>query len=537
MKTWGEAGEIPRYLKKAQALEGKLQTAADKIEAFNIEETAFGWEITTYPQRMEILTTMKPFLSLYEAANEFETKRSEWLFGPRSNLNPDDIEQELGGFNRAMFKLEKAFTDCPPAYSIASKTRARVENMRERLPLIHALCNPGMRERHWEAVSQLVGRPIEPTEQTTLQDIINMRLDEFIEQFEPIAEAASKEYALEKALIKMKSEWAAMEFNVLGYRETGTYIFSAVDEIQLLLDDHIVRTQTMKGSSFIKPFEEETKEWEANLLLLQEILDQCLKMQATWLYLEPIFSSPDIVAQMPEEGRRFSLVDKTWREIMRQVQVDPKVLSVLKIEKMREKLVKSNELLELIQKGLNDYLEKKRLYFARFFFLSNDELLEILSETKDPTRVQPHLKKCFEGIARLEFTPEDMEITHMKSSEDEIIELKDIISTARAKGQVEKWLLELEGDMTESIHKVIKESLEAYPVSARIDWVRHWPGQAVLCVSQTFWTANVHESIRTGPQAMDAYLQANNMQIEDVVKVVRGKLSKQNRTTLQASVV
>ncbi|XP_067137229.1 dynein axonemal heavy chain 7-like, partial [Centruroides vittatus] len=229
--------------------------------------------------------------------------------------------------------------------------KADIDEFRKHMPLIQTICNPGLKDRHWEEMSNLIGFELKHTEETTLDDMFEYHIEEYIPHIAGISDVATKEYNLEKSYLKMKQEWENTRFILGIHGDTETNILLSVDDIQQMLDDQIVKTGTMISSPYIKPFENDIKSWEIQLQLLQEIIDEWLKLQHTWMYLESIFSSPDIMAQMPEEGRRFNIVNSSWREIMSAVEADPQVFSILKIDKLLEKLKKSNELLDLIHKS------------------------------------------------------------------------------------------------------------------------------------------------------------------------------------------
>ena len=62
---------------------------------------------------------------------------------------------------------------------------------------------------------------------------------------------------------------------------------------------------------------------------------------------------------------------------------------------------------------------------------------------------------------------------------------------------VEKWLLQVEETMINSIRFVIKDAVAAYQKVPRMKWVVEWPGQVVICYSQVYWTQDVENAFKT----------------------------------------
>lgn len=413
----------------------------------------------------------EPFRNLWVTASDWQRWYESWMNDPLISIDAESVEKNVTESYKIMHKSVRLFADIPGVSEVALDIKLKIEEFKPNIPLLQGLRNPGMRNRHWEQLSENLGFPLKPKANLTFAKCLEMNLGEHITVISKIAEVAGKEYSIEQALDKMETEWKPVNFEIMPYKETGTYILKASEDVSQLLDDHIVMTQSMSFSPYKKAFEERISSWENKLRTTQDVLDEWLLCQRQWLYLEPIFSSEDINRQLPVESKRYQTMERLWRKVMRNAKENPQVISLCPDNRLLDNLKECNKLLEQVQKGLSEYLETKRNGFPRFYFLSDDELLEILSQTKDPTAVQPHLRKCFENIARLKFE-DDLKITEMYSAEAEAVPLSE---TLYPTGNVEDWLLEVERVMRESLRSILGKAIsEYYDVSKIFDISYHF---------------------------------------------------------------
>ncbi|GLI62391.1 hypothetical protein VaNZ11_005010 [Volvox africanus] len=525
-----DLAKMDTVVAEIRAVDERLRKADHDATVFNSREALLGLPPTDYSPLRKVIETFEPFLQFWTTSSNWRQLHKSWMHDSWEKLHGETVEREVNNAYKVLYKTGKVFGQrgMEKYADNCEVVRAEVEGFKKFVPLVQALRNPGMRDRHWEQLSSALGFKLHPDKNFTLSHGNQMGLLAHLPVISKVADVAGKEYGIEQALDKMQREWESAEMQVLDYRETKTFVVKVDDQISQMLDDHIAMTQSMAFSPYKKPFEDRIVKWEQQLSLVSEILDQWIQLQRQWMYLEPIFGSEDIMQQLPLEGKRFATVDRMWRKTTEAAKRNPLVLKVCSSQKLLDSFIEANKLLESVQKGLAEYLETKRLAFARFFFLSNDELLQILSQTKNPLAVQPHLRKCFEAIESLDFGPGG-EISAMNSREKEKVPFD---KTMMPQGNVEIWLGEVERRMRSSVRQQVMLSMAAYTKTERKQWVREWPAMVVLAVSAIFWSRQVEEAIKGG--AVVSYLEQCTADLMDLTALVRGRLSSQERLTLGA---
>ncbi|KAL8022251.1 putative AAA+ ATPase domain, dynein heavy chain region D6 P-loop domain-containing protein [Plasmopara halstedii] len=536
-RQYTDITRLDQVYKYVVGIEQKISKADEEASLYNSREILFSQQVTDYNEIQTIRRAFEPYSLLWKTANYWLREHKKWMDGAFLDINGEEIEtfveSNYVSIQKALKQFEKL--NIKGCSNVAVMIKENIADFRTHVPLILAMRNPGMQERHWSQFNQEIGSTFRPDRSMKLSYVLDLGLESHIDSIARISETARKEHEIEKSLHLMEEQWTNLILNVVDYRDTETYVLKGVDEIQALLDEQITTIQAMQFSSFKKPFEDRINRWERTLSTVSDVLDEWIQVQRNWLYLQPIFDSPDINKQLPVEGKRFATVDKNWRQTLAAAKQRPGVLTFCNNDKLLDRFQESTRFLEQVQKGLSDFLETKRSVFSRFYFLSNEELLSILSESKDVKLVQPHLKKCFEGIVSVEFQ-EDLTITAMVSAEGEKVAMTRAVDPVGK--NVEHWMTEVEDMMRISIRDVMYQAIEDYTTISRTKWIQKWPGMCVLNGSQFHWTREMEDEMeKAGSNGVKRMMERQLAQLADMVQMVRGDLGKLARVSVGALAV
>ncbi|XP_073903040.1 dynein axonemal heavy chain 2 isoform X5 [Castor canadensis] len=443
---------------------------------------------------------------VWEITRDWEESWNQWKTGRFLTLQTEAMETMAHGLFRRLTRLAKEYKD--RNWEIIETTRSKIEQFKRTMPLISDLRNPALRERHWDQIRDEIQQEFDQeSENFTLEQIVELGMDQHVEKIGEISASATKELAIELGLENIARTWDVTQLDIVPYKDKGHHRLRGTEEVFQALEDNQVALSTMKALRFVRAFEKDVDHWERCLSLILEVIEMVLTVQRQWMYLENIFLGEDIRKQLPNESALFDQVNNNWKAILDRMSKDNNALRSTHYPGLLDTLIEMNTILEDIQKSLDMYLETKRHIFPRFYFLSNDDLLEILGQSRNPEAVQPHLKKCFDNIKLLRIqkvvgSSSKLEAVGMFSGDGEYI---DFLHSVLLEGPVESWLGEVERTMRVTLRDLLRNCRLALKkfLNKRDKWVKEWAGQVVIAASQIQWTADVTKCLLTAKERAD----------------------------------
>lgn len=509
---------IDDYYTKLQSFEHQARQNAEL-------ENLFELDMRQYKPLKECLNDLRNLKTLWDLISLVNIQYNDWKNKPWRQIDAGKLQDD----NKAFMKQIKDVNKDVRFFKGYQPINEKVNNMQITLTLVESLRNDCMEERHWKDLKTKTKSDFDQKSPNfTFDDILKIKLYKYKTDTEEIVDIATKESKIDKRLKIIESEWSKMNFVFEGYKER--FIFGSLDAMIEVLDLNSLELMGFKAQGkYVEFFIEKVESWRERLGRVDVVVNEWLKVQKNWRILVNIFlGSEDIRMQLPEDTKVFEGVNSEFEEIMIAAHDSPLVIDNC-TEARKASLVEMSQKIKKCEKALNDYLEQKKKIFPRFYFLSNQSLLTILSNGQNPPKVCEFIGDCFDGLKTLKFEepPNPNEISKtgvgMYSKDDEeILFVKKFV----AEGQVETWLKQLEQQMRDCLYLILvdaKSTSDTWDQGSdnkpREEWIKDYCSQIALLTTQIVWTEDVN-------RAFEELSSGSEGAMKECVETIKTRITK-----------
>ncbi|KAL0242811.1 hypothetical protein GEMRC1_005374 [Eukaryota sp. GEM-RC1] len=514
--------------------EKRLLEFESRYEVLQSEQKLYDITIGDSSKLGYLRNELKLLKSVWDANALITSSFSEWKTTTWRRINTDTMEMDTKNFNKDLRLLKKEVR----GYDAYTGLSDLLTNFLNTVPLIADLRNDSMRKRHWKEISRLTNQTFEISDNFTLEDMLKLELHKFADDVSEIILKARKEEQIEKTMQSLDQIWQNLKFDFAEHPDRKGYLMLTVsDEIVEQLESDMVLVQNMSSSRHVTHFVDDVNQWLNSLGTTDSVISTWLEVQKIWAHLQSIFKfSEDIREQLPDDAKRFDVIDDSWGTRIAEVSRNPAVLDCCCTKGFLEFLENMSVELDRCQKSLDNYLDTKRRAFPRFYFISPADLLDILSKGTRPRKVQHHMGKIFDSIAKLEFDDDSSQddtvctAIGMHSKDGEYVKFAHPVILS---GQVEVWLNRVVEAMRSNLKSILNDAVNSYDASRRIQWMKEFPAQICIVGSQIWWTSDVNYAfqklVEGSEDALTDYYKTQQKQINELIKLIQGNLTSQER--------
>lgn len=282
------------------------------------------------------------------------------------------------------------------------------------------------------------------------------------------------------------------------------------------------------------------------------------EIQRTWSYLEPLFvGSEEVKRELPEDAKRFAGIDVNVKSELKTAWEIKNVDQACNQEGLLSRLEGILEQLEICKKSLSDFLDGRRRQFPRYYFTSEADLLDILSNGSTPEKVLKHTAKVYLSTKTLlldqkERTPEDRPyaVAWVSGVGSENVGFEPRVPL---NGKVEIYQQVILDAMKQTLFNNLMRSVERYQQMGRNEWLMHKkpepnpkedasdPAQIILITLAINYVEEVEQAFRDmqekpNPKAMKEYSGKQVEQLKDLIRLTQTKLNKSDRTRVMVCI-
>ncbi|RDW80646.1 cytoplasmic dynein-like protein 1 heavy chain 1 [Coleophoma crateriformis] len=475
-----------------------------------------------------ILEEVQDFKSVWSALSTIWKSLNDLRETLWGTVQPRKIRSSIDG----LIKMTKEMPSRMRQYAAFEHIQNVLRQFLKVNPILTDLKSEAVRERHWNKIFKAL-KPGKRYSQVamTLGDVWDLNLTASEVVIRDIIAQAQGEMALEEFLKQVREIWTSYSLDLVNYQNKCRLI-RGWDDLFAKCSENLSSLQAMRHSPYYKEFEEEASGWEDKLNRVHVLFDVWIDVQRQWVYLEGVFTgNADIKHLLPIESSRFQNINSEFFAVMKKVYKQPFVLDVLNISGVQKSLERLAELLNKIQKALGEYLEKERVSFPRFYFVGDEDLLEIIGNSNDTLRIAKHFKKMFAGLSGLIMDEEHL-ISGFTSKEGEEVRLKKEISLIKTP-KINDWLALLESSMKSTLAELLAEAVEKYEAlfsaseidpTALNDYINAFPSQIVVLGTQAVWTSAVEKALESGGSTLQSLFEQEVKVLRMLASTVLGDL-------------